>query len=89
MPALRCPGGIRPPGSFSPALSGVEEFQVLLIDGHVLEEGCRRGTGAVDKMHPAPGLAHRAVFLDDRLVVLESVHLGELSTQTRLVTFDH
>jgi hypothetical protein len=29
-------------------------------------------------MHPAPGLVGGVVFFDDRLVMLEGVHLGEI-----------
>jgi hypothetical protein len=54
-----------------PRLSGVEEFEILLVDYHVLAEGDCRGLGAADEVHPAPGLAGGVVFLDDRLVVLE------------------
>src|SRR6266404_9769593 len=61
-----------------PRLGGVQEFQVLLVDGHVLAEGDRRGLGAADQMHPAPRLAGGMEFLDDRLVMLERVHLGEI-----------
>jgi hypothetical protein len=34
--------------------------------------------GAADQMHPAPGLVGGVVFSDDRLVMLEGVHLGEI-----------
>ena len=61
-----------------PCLRGAEEFEVLLVDGHVLAEGDRRGLGAADEVHPAPRLARRVVLLDDRPVVLEGVHLGEI-----------
>ena len=59
-------------------LRGVEEFEVLLVDRHVLAEGDRCGLGAADEMHPAPRLACRVVFLDDRLVVLRGVRLDEI-----------
>ena len=59
-------------------LSGVEEFEILLVDRHALAEGDRRGLGAADQMHPAPGLVGGVVFSDDRLVMLEGVHLGEI-----------
>ena len=45
---------------------------------HVLAEGNRGCLGASDQVHPAPGLAGGVAFLDDRLVVLEGVHLGEM-----------
>src|SRR5215813_8969477 len=68
-----------PGGSLvSVTLSGVEEFEVLLVDGHVLAEGDGRSLRAADEVHPAPRLARRVVFLDNRLVVLEGVHLGEI-----------
>ena len=56
----------------------VEQFEVLLVDRHVLAEGDRRGLGAADQVHPAPRLAGGVEFLDDRLVMLEGVHLGEV-----------
>ena len=64
-------------------LRGVEEFEVLLVDGHALAEGDGRGLGAADQMHPAPGLVGGVVFFDDRLVMLEGVHLGEIGRGTR------
>ena len=67
-----------PPRFFDQRLGGVEEFEILLVDRHILAEGDGRGPGATDQMHPAPRLARRVVFLDDRLVVFEGVHLGEI-----------
>jgi hypothetical protein len=58
-------------------LRGVEQLQILLVDGHVLAEGDCCGLGA-DQMHRAPGLARGVKLFDNRLVVLERVHLGEI-----------
>ena len=56
----------------------MEQFQVLLVDGHVLAEGNRRGLGTADQMHPAPGLPGGVEFFHDRLVMLEGMHLREI-----------
>src|SRR5215210_7777718 len=55
----------------------VKQFEGLLIDFHVLDEGNRRGLGTGDQMHPEPGFAGRVKFLYDRLVMLEGMHFGE------------
>ena len=56
----------------------VQQVEILLVDVHVLAERDRRRLAPADQMHPAPRLARVVEFLDDRLVVLEGVHLGEV-----------
>ena len=56
----------------------MQQLEVFLVDRHVLTEGDRRGLRAADEMHPAPRLTGRVVLLDDRLVVIEGVHLSEI-----------
>ena len=51
---------------------------MLFVHRNVHAERGRGGLGAVDEVHPAPSLASRVVFLDNRLVVLEGVHLDEI-----------
>jgi hypothetical protein len=72
------PGGAGSSRFIFTRLRGVEEFEILLVDRHALAEGDRCGLGAADQMHPAPGLVGGVVFFDDRLVMLEGVHLGEI-----------
>jgi hypothetical protein len=59
-------------------LRSVEEVQILLIDRHIFTERNRRRSGAANEMHPAPRFAGGVKFFDDRLVMLERVHLGEV-----------
>src|SRR5215469_17075997 len=72
--AEQAAGGCGPSRSPISKLRGVEEFEILLINRHVLAEGDRRGLCAADEVHPAPRLARRLGLLDDRLVMLERVH---------------
>src|SRR4051794_26550429 len=51
-------------------LRRVQQIEILLVDGHVLAERDRRRLRAADEVHPAPGVARVAVFLDNRVVVL-------------------
>ena len=74
---MRQQGGVRPPcWPYRGERRG--EFEVLLVDPHVLAEGNRGCLGASDQVHPASALAGGVAFLDDRLVMLEGVHLGEI-----------
>ena len=56
----------------------MKEFNGFLVDLHVFSERDRCSLGPSDEMAPAPRLAGRIELLDDRLMVLEGVHLGEI-----------
>src|ERR1700726_2522303 len=61
-----------------PELSGVQQLEQVLVDRHVLAERDRRRLAAAHQVHPAPRLAGGVELLDDRLMVLEGMHLGEV-----------
>src|ERR1700730_1447960 len=61
-----------------PELGGVQQLDHVLVERHVLAERDRRGLAAAHQVHPAPRLAGGVELLDDRLMVLEGVHLGEV-----------
>src|SRR6266571_2060273 len=66
------------PGWLVRQLFGVEEFECLFVDFHILPEGDGRGLGASNKMAPAPGLTGGVKLFHNRLMVLKGMHFGEI-----------
>src|SRR3989442_13847073 len=66
------------PGRLVRQLFGVEEFECLFVDFHILPEGDGRGLGASNKMAPAPWLTGGVKLFHNRLMVLKGMHFGEV-----------
>ena len=75
---LGAPPSIGAPGVSAVPRLGVQEFECLFVDFHILPEGDGRGLGASNKMAPAPGLTGGVKLFHNRLMVLKGVHLREV-----------
>src|SRR5215475_1236466 len=69
---------IAAPGWSTRQSLGVEEFEHLLVDFHILPEGDGRGLRPSHEMAPAPWLTGSIKLFHHRLMVLKGMHFGEV-----------
>src|SRR5437764_15310622 len=66
------------PGWLACQTLGVQEFERLFVDFHILPEGDSRGLGTSNEMAPAPGLTGGVKLFHNGLMVLKGMHFGEV-----------